>query len=367
MAQSSLLQKNKSSFLSDLYIKMNAPDVKKKTAFFRLLALSQKAGLSIRDSLLSIKKAETHPGLLYFIDDVVDQLGQGSTFSNALKNHRYLFKQEEIAMINSAESIGNLPQVLQDVSWELENDEKITSKVKKASTYPIILLSISVWAVVVMLLFVIPTVTGMFWSKDALPGITLFMLDASDFMKNNRLTIFLIIWSVYTWYTLSYKYLLPFKIFVDKLLIVIPVVGDVTKTFHMYRFSTILGQLYMGWVSPVNSLNLLSEIFTNYHYKKKVVELENDLKSWFSMAESMDGSDLFDPILVQIVHVGEETGNMAEVLAKISKFYHEALGDKIDALLSMIEPIMMIGIAGIIGTVVASVFLPMADMVNTMK
>ena len=85
------------------------------------------------------------------------------------------------------------------------------------------------------------------------------------------------------------------------------------------------------------------------------------------MAESMDGSDLFDPILIQIVHVGEETGNMADVLSKISKFYHEILGDKIDALLAMIEPILMIFIAGIIGSVVASVFIPMADMVNGMK
>ena len=164
--------------------------------------------------------------------------------------------------------------------------------------------------------------------------------------------------------TLSWS---EFKMFIDKMLIVIPVVGDVTKTFHMYRFSTILGQLYAGWISPVVSLDLIAEIFTNYHYKKKVLEIENDLKSWFSMAESMDWSDLFDPILIQIIHVGEETGNMADVLTKISAFYHEILGDKIDALLAMIEPILMICIAGVVWSVVGAVFIPMADMVNVMK
>jgi type IV pilus assembly protein PilC len=82
------------------------------------------------------------------------------------------------------------------------------------------------------------------------------------------------------------------------------------------------------------------------------------------MAESMDGSDLFDPILIQIIHVGEETGNMADVLTKISGFYHDILGDKIDALLGMIEPLLMIFIASIIGTIVGAVFIPMADMVN---
>ena len=362
----SLLKDNKNGFLNDLYIKFNAPDTAKKTSFFRLLALSQKAGLWIRESLLSIRKAEKHPWLLYFIDDVVDQLTQWATFSDSLKNHMYLFKQEEIALIKSAESIGNLPQVLQDVSAQLESNDKITAKVKKASTYPTILLSVSMGAVVVLLIFVIPTVVWMFPPGKPLPGITIFMIGASDFLKARWFMLWFVAWWLYAWYALSYKYLLPFKIFVDKLLITIPVVADVTKTFHMYRFSTILWQLYTGGISPVVSLHLISEIFTNYHYKKKVLELESDLKSWFSMAESMEWSDLFDPILIQIIHVGEETGNMADVLMKISWFYHDILGDKIDALLAMIEPIMMIFIAGIIGSVVGAVMIPMADMVNVM-
>lgn len=364
--ESSLLKNNK-GLLNDLYIKFNAPDVKRKTSFFRLLALSQKAGLWVRESLLSIRKTEKHPGLLYFIDDVVEQLNQWSTFSKALESHRYMIKQEEIALIKSAESIWNIPQVLQDIAAELENDEKITSKVKKASTYPIILLVISLWAVIVLLIFVIPTIVGMFPAWSPLPWITVFMIWASNFMQSNWFTLIAIVWSVYVSYVSAYKYVLPFKIFIDKMLIIIPVLGDVTKTFHMYRFSTILWQLYTWGISPVVSLDLIAEIFTNYHYKKKVLEVENDLKSWFSMAESMDWSDLFDPILIQIIHVWEETGNMADVLTKISAFYHEILGDKIDALLAMIEPILMVCIAGIVGSVVGAVFIPMADMVNVMK
>ena len=362
----SLSISRESSFLNDLYIKFNAPNTKKKTAFFRLLALSQRAGLGIRDSLISIRKTETHPGLIYFIDDVIDQLTQWSTFSDALTSHTYLFKKEEIALIKSAESIGNLPQVLQDVSLELENDEKITAKIKKASTYPIILLFVSAGAIVVLLMFVIPTVVTMFPAGTSLPGITLFMIAASDFLKTNWPIIFFIAASVYISYTLAYKYFLPFKVLVDKMLIVVPVVGDVTKTFHMYRFSTILGQLYSGWVSPVDSLKLIADVFSNYHYKKKILEIESDIRSWFGLAESMDWSDLFDPILIQIIHVGEETGNMGDVLTKISSFYHDVLWDKIDALLSMIEPILMMFLAAIIGSVVAAVFIPMADMVNVM-
>ena len=119
---------------------MNAPSLKEKTNLFRLLALSQKAGLGIRDSLVSLRKTEHAPGVLYILNDLIDQLNQGVTFSLSLRHHMYAFHEAEIALIASAETIGNLPEVLQEISDELENDQKINAKVKKASTYPAVLL-----------------------------------------------------------------------------------------------------------------------------------------------------------------------------------------------------------------------------------
>ncbi|HCY20999.1 TPA: hypothetical protein DIC40_04015 [Patescibacteria group bacterium] len=165
-------------------MRFNAPSLKNKTNFFRLLALSQKAGLGIRDSLISIKKTEKQAGLLYIIDDMIEQLNQGVNFSSTLRNHMYIFKEEEISLITSAEAIGNLPDVLEEISEDLENEQKINQKIKKASTYPMVLLSFSIIAVVILLLFVIPTIVGMFPSQDSLPSITVFMLDTSDFIKN---------------------------------------------------------------------------------------------------------------------------------------------------------------------------------------
>lgn len=350
-----------------LYIRMNAPSLKKKTNFFRLLALSQKAGLGIRDSLVSIKKTENQPGLLYIIDDMIEQLNQGVSFSSTLRNHMYIFKEEEIALITSAEAIGNLPDVLEEISEELENEQRINQKIKKASTYPLVLIGFSVIAVVVLILFVIPTIVGMFPSQDALPSITVFMLDTSDFIKNYWYAILLAVWWIYTSYTLLYKFFLPFKMLIDKILITVPVVADVVKTFHMYRYSKLLGQLYSGGISPVVSLKLVANVFSNFHYKKKLLEIQSDMKSWFGMAESMEWSTLFDPILTQIISVGENTWNMADVLKRISIFYRELLQTRIDMLLALIEPFLMAFIAVIIGVVVGSIFIPMADMVNVMQ
>ena len=152
-------------------------------------------------------------------------------------------------MIKSAETMGNIPEVLQEISVELENDQKIRQKVKKASTYPIILIFFSIVAVVVLLIFVIPTIVSMFPSpRVELPGITKFMIKASDFLKYSWYMIIVVVISVVISYNLAYRYILTFsfKKFIDKLFLKIPAISGVVKTFYMYRFSNMLAQLYRG-------------------------------------------------------------------------------------------------------------------------
>lgn len=179
----------KADFFQKLIIKLNAPSLASKTNFFRLLALAQNAGLGIRDALISIKKSETNKGLLIIIDDLVIQLTQGLQFSQALANHDYIFKAEEIALIRAAETIGNLPKVLIEIAEELENQQRINQKVKKAATYPVILLVFAVAAVVILLVYVMPTIVGLFPTPDQLPSITKFMLGISDFLRSYRFII----------------------------------------------------------------------------------------------------------------------------------------------------------------------------------
>lgn len=124
-------------------------------------------------------------------------------------------------------------------------------------------------------------------------------------------------------------------------MISIPIVSSTTKTFYMYRFSKLLGQFFSAGVSPVISMKLISEIFQNFHYKKKTMQINKDLVSGFSFSDSMEGSDLFDPILVQIIHVGEDTGNTGEVMETMANFYRNSLYNRIDTLMSLIEPLLM--------------------------
>ncbi|MCF7835386.1 type II secretion system F family protein [Candidatus Gracilibacteria bacterium] len=356
----------KGGFLEKMMIKLNAPGLKNKTNFFRLMAISQKAGLGIRDSLISIKQSETHRGLRMIIDDLINQMTQGESLASAMENHDYFFGYSEIELIRSSQITGNLPDVLGQVAAELENTQNIKQNIKKAITYPLILIIFSIIAVIVLLVFVIPNIVSMFPSKDQLPSITILMLDLSDFLQKTWYAVIITIFAVVFGIQFLYKYFLPFKIFIDGMSLKIPAVNGVIKAYYMYRFCSLLSQFYQAGVNPVVSLKLMSRILTNFYYKKKMIEIKDDLGAGFGYYDSMEGSDLFDPILIQIINVGENTGTIGESMGKISMFYDTLLKSKIAILMSVLEPILMACIAVIIGGIVASIFLPMAELVNVM-
>lgn len=353
----------KSDFFEKLIIKLNAPKLKNKTNFFRLLAVSQKAGLWLIDSLTSLQKSEENKWLRIIIKDLIRQLTQWVSLADAMSNHDYFFLIDEVELVRSAQVTGNLVNTLYDIAEELENTEKIRQKIKKALTYPFMLIWISIIAVALLLMYAIPSIVSIF-PEDGIPSITVFMMSVSWFLQKSWFVLVLFWIGLVILYKFLYSNVLPFKIFIDKMAVKLPVIGGVVKTSYMYKFSSLLSQFYAAWINPVVSLKLMSNIFKNFEYKKKAIEIKKDLETWFTFFESMEGTKLFDPILVQIIHVGEDTGTTTEVLDKISGFYKEQLQTKIDILMSFLEPFLMIFIAWMIGIIVASVFIPMASIVT---
>ncbi len=347
-----------------LMFQFNKPTAKNKTIFFRLLAVSQKAWLGLREALMSIYESEQSYGMKIIIKDMIDDINQWLPFAKAMENYKWFFGGDEIELIRASESIGNMPDALMGIAAELENFQKIRGKVVWAMTYPAVLIVFALGAVAVLLVKVVPTFVGLF-AGHTLPAITQWMLAASDFMQIYWWVILLSIVSVVVGITMLNKYFLPFKIMIDAFFLKIPVVKWVIKTFYLYRFSKLLSDFYKAWVNPVVALEQISAIFDNYMYKKKAMDIRTDLEAWFGFADSMEWSSLFDPILVQIILVGERTGNIDEVLIKMASFYDAELENQIKALMSLIEPLLMALVAVLIGWIVASIFLPMADLVNT--
>ena len=346
---------------------MNKPGLNEKANFFRLLAVSQKAGLWVRDSLKSILWWEKHPGLLLIISDLINDLTEWSSLADAMEKKDYFFKSEEIELIRSTEITGNMIQTLEEIADNLEESQEIEAKVKKASMYPIMMIGLTIVAVIVLLIKVFPTIIDMYDSLDSLPGITQFMLDLSDYLQLHWYKILIIVIVVVVAYNILYTQVLLFKVLIDGLLLKIPVVKDVVKMFYMSRFTSLLSQFYEAWVSPIVSFKLLASIFDNFHYKKKMIEIRSSINAWFSIYDSLEWTDLFDPILIQIINVWENTWELASVLKRISPFYSSSLKNKIDSLMAVLEPAIMAFIAWVVWVLLGSIYLPMADMVNVIQ
>ena len=349
-----------------LLVSMNKPSLDEKANFFRLLAVSQKAGLWVRDSLKSLQQWEKNKWLLLIIEQLVEKLTEWVSLAEAMESQSYFFNSDEIELIRSTEITGNMVQTLEEIASSLESSQEVNAKVKKASMYPVMMIWLTIVAVIVLLIKVFPTIVGMYEGIE-LPGITQFMLNMSDYLQLHWYKLLIGAIAIVVTYKLLYGHRLLFKIWIDKLLLILPVVGSVVRLFYMSRFSSLLSQFYEAWVSPVISFKLLASIFDNFHYKRKMIEVRNSINSWFSIYDSLEWTDLFDPVLIQIINVWENTWALPSVLWKIAPFYETSLKNSIDALMAVIEPLIMAFIAWVVWVLLGSIYLPMADMVNVIQ
>jgi len=360
-------KQQKQTFFEELFLRFNAPKLENKVVFFRLLSVTQKAWLGIRDSLQSIYKSETHPGVRKILKDIIDQINEWVGLSTAMEKYVWFFTPAEIELIRSSEQMWNLPDTLDSMAKELEKFQLIKGKLKSAMMYPMVVIFISIIAIVVLLVKVIPTIITIFPSNLELPWITKFVISASNYLQENWFIVITIIIWIPVLYSFIYKNILPFKIFIDKYILKMPVIGDLIKTFYRYRFSKLLWDFYNAWLSPLVSFEQIANIFQNYHYRRKILDVKKDLEIWLDMTESFEWSWLFNPILIQIIWIWEKSWNIWEVLDKMAVFYRDELDTRIEWLTKIIEPILMVFVAWIIWVIVSSIFLPMADLIWAMS
>ena len=186
--------------IDGVMIELNKPNLEAKANFFRLLSVSQKAWLWVRDSLKSLQQWEKSKWMLLIIDDMIDKLTEWASLAEAMESQSYFFNSDEIELIRSTEITGNMVQTLEEIADNLEESQEINAKIKKASVYPVMMIWLTVVAVIVLLIKVFPIITDMYWDPEQLPWITKFFLAASNYLQYNwyKLLIwFIIIVAVY--------------------------------------------------------------------------------------------------------------------------------------------------------------------------
>jgi type IV pilus assembly protein PilC len=339
------------------------------TIFTRQLATLIDAGLPLLRSLNTLSKQERNPVMRATMLDLAETVESGSTFSEALAQHPGIFNKLYVNMVKAGELGGVLEIVLTRLAEFQEKSQKIKGKVKAAMVYPIVVLCIALLILAGLLTFIVPRFQQIF--KDALPGqqlpwITQFVIDLSHFLTSQwyfvlgGIAILVIGFKLFSSSTAG-------SIILDRFALRMPIFGDLLSKTAISRFSRTLGTLISSGVPILQALNITRDTAGNYVVATAINKIHDSVKEGESVVGPMEASGVFPPIVTSMVQVGEETGQLPDMLVKVADVYEGEVDNAVTGLTSILEPIMIVLLAVVVGVIVIALFLPMIHIITGMS
>jgi type IV pilus assembly protein PilC len=345
-------------------------DVKDLVTFTRLFATMIDAGLPLVQCLDILAQQQPKPAFASVLKDIKNSVEGGSTFSDALRKHPRIFDELFTNLVQAGEAGGILDSILGRLSIYLEKRQKLMRQLKGALSYPTIVLVIAMGVMAVMLTFVIPAFEGMFaefgGGKDSLPALTRFMVALSHgFITFLPLTIAVIVgFAVLTSWVLKQP---KGKRLFHKTLLVLPIMGPVLNKIAVARFTRTLGTLLQSGVPILDALEICAKTSGNLVLESGIMHVRQRISEGQNMVEPLLEAKVFPEMVVQMIGVGEQTGALDQMLNKIADFYEEETDVAVASMTSMLEPIMMVGIGGMVGVVLVSMYLPIFELAGNIK
>lgn len=355
----------------NMEIKLFKPKVKTKDLMVltRQLATLVDAGLPLMRGLRVLLRQCTHPTLKDALVGITDSVESGTTFSDALHNYPKIFSMLYINMVKAGEAGGILEVVLTRLSEFMEKAEKIKNKVKGAMIYPVILLIAAVGILIFLMTTIIPKFEEIFkelLEGAQLPPITRFVMGASAAVQSNLLYIVGGVAAVVVLFKVVGR-TKGGRYFFDKIQLYMPVFGTLLRRTAIARFSRTLGTLLSSGVPVLQALTIVRDTSGNAVIARAIQSVHDSVKEGESMAGPMETSKVFPPMVISMVEVGEETGALPDMLIRIANTYDDEVDNAVAGLTSIIEPIMIIFLAVVVGTIVIAMFLPLVSIITTMS
>ena len=343
--------------------------LKDLVTFTRLLATMIDAGLPIVQCLDILGNQTENKTFSGVIADIKSQVEQGKTFSESLRRHPAVFDGLYCNLVEAGEKGGILDNILQRLAIYNEKSVKLKRQLRGAMVYPSVVGVVFLGVCGVLLGWVIPSFKNIFkdlGSKDELPKITQIVIGASEFFVSHLpITILLIIGTVAGG---IFTYGRPDgRRFIHKTLLRVPIVGDVIRKIAVARFTRTLGTLLSSGVPILDALEIVARTAGNMVIEEAVMYARQKISEGRNMAEPLLEANVFPPMVVQMVGVGEQTGALDQMLNKIADFYEEEVDVAVAALTSLIEPFMMVGIGSVVGTVLIAMYLPIFSLAGKIK
>jgi type IV pilus assembly protein PilC len=343
------------------------PKVKTKdiTVFTRQFATMINAGLPLVKCLNILSEQTDSPVLTGVIADVQHEVEMGRSLSEALAKHPDTFKELYSSMVKAGEIGGVLDDVLLRIATTLESEDEIRRRIKSAMTYPLAMLAISILLLVIMLVFVVPAFEKMFSDMGAaLPFLTKIIVGVSHFLTSWKGAVVLLalvggVVALRRWLKTDGG-----RRKLDSFKLKLPVFGSLFHKMSLSRFSRTLGTLVASGVPILQALEITSKTVGNVLVAEAVESVRAGVKEGDSIARPLGQSPLFPPMVTQMLAIGEETGALDTMLNKVSDFYDSEVSATVEALTSLLEPLLIVFLGLIVGTIVIALYMPIFSLIT---
>ena len=357
-------------------INISIPFLEKKTIkgktlmiFTRQLATLIDAGLPLLRGLTVLAKQEPDAVLRKVIMSLAEAVQGGGTFSESLAGHPRIFNKLYVNMVKAGELGGVLELVLLRLAEFQEKAQKIKNKVVAAMFYPIIVLIIAIAIMGFLLVFIVPKFEAIFADMlggKPLPALTQFVIAASNAVKNNIFVIIGVVVALVVLLKIIGK-TPKGAMALDTIKLKAPLFGDLTRKSAISRFSRTLGTLVTSGVPILQALNITRETAGNHVIANAIMKVHDSVKEGESIVHPLEASGVFPPMVISMIDVGEETGQLPEMLLKIAEVYDDEVDSAVTGLTSLLEPIMIVFLAVVVGTIVIALFLPLISIISGMQ
>lgn len=363
-AGSSLADVNLDKYLAEII----GISLKDKVVFCRQFSALVDSGIAILRSLNILSSQTKSPKLAQILTEIRDDVEQGISLSDAFNKHPKAFDKLFVSMVKAGETGGVLDQVLQRIASFMEYRARLTTKVQSAMTYPAVVTVFALIIFFVMLTFILPRFSAIFNKLGSeLPAYTQFLIEISQFLRSPGL-IFLILGIIAICFGISKIYSIEKGRFViDTILLKFPVIGNLLQKIAISRFTRTFGTLIKSGVPILSALEIVRDSSGNAVVARVINQIQNEVKQGGMIHKPLEGSWVFPPMVTSMISIGEETGELDDMLTKVADFYDTEVEAGVESLTSLIEPFMMVFLGGMVGAVIVGMYLPMFQIFDALK
>ncbi len=336
---------------------------KEIAVFSRQLATMLKSGVPLVTAFQIIAGGVKNPRMRTMVEKIRAEVEGGGSLAEALRAHPMQFDELYINLVKAGESAGVLDTILDEIASYKERIESIKGKIKKALYYPIAVIGVAIIVSAILLIYVIPQFEGIFASFGAaLPAFTQAVIDASRWLRSNGLFLLAGTIVFIVAFILAKKRSHRFAHFLDRISLKIPIVGDILEKSAIARFCRTLAITFAAGVPLVDALEIVGGATGNAVYNDASKRIREDVAVGHQLQLAMQQTNVFPNMVIQMAGIGEEAGSLDEMLIKVAEAYEEEVNNAVDALSSLLEPLIIVFIGIVVGTMVIAMYLPIFKM-----